>query len=154
MQGKNDTVPETIDNLRRVFQAINEYSKSAERSTGLTGPQLWALKILANESPMRVSDLARQMCLRPPTVVGIIDRLEVKGLIFRNLSKEDRRAVNLELSEVGRNLSANAPEVVQDVLVRGLEDLTEEQYQSVAEGMKLMVLLLGAEQIVPQPLRI
>jgi DNA-binding MarR family transcriptional regulator len=153
MQGTKDSVPETIDNLRRVFQAINEYSKSAERSTGLTGPQLWALKILFIESPMRVSDLARQMRLRPPTVVGIIDRLEGKGLIFRKISKEDRRAVNLGLEETGRNLAARAPEVVQDILLRGLEELTEEQRQSVAEGMKLLVQLLGAEQIIPQPLR-
>lgn len=47
-----------FDNLRRVFQVVNEHSKKAEHETGLTGPQLWAIKVLAECSPIKVSDLA------------------------------------------------------------------------------------------------
>lgn len=72
------TITDTIDNLRRIYFAINEYSKSAERTTGLTGPQLWALKIIDHKAPIMVSELAHKMFLRPATVVGIIDRLEKK----------------------------------------------------------------------------
>jgi len=144
--------PEIIDNLRRVFQAINEYSKTAERSTGLTGPQLWALKILDNTSPIRVSDLAQLMYLRPATVVGILDRLEMKGLVSRTRSTEDRRAVDLTLTETGKLLAAKSPEVAQVMLMNGLDKLTDEQYSTVEEGMKLMVRLLGAEHMTPQPL--
>ncbi len=144
--------PEIIDNLRRVFQAINEYSKTAERSTGLTGPQLWALKILDNTSPIRVSDLAQRMYLRPATVVGILDRLEMKGLVSRTRSTEDRRAVDLTLTETGKLLAAKSPEVAQVMLMKGLDKLTDEQYSTVEEGMKLMVRLLGAEHMTPQPL--
>lgn len=141
-----------IDNLRRVFQAINEYSKAAERSTGLTGPQLWAVKILANTAPLRVSDLAGMMYLRPATVVGILDRLEGKELVTRTRSEHDRRTVNLHLTEKGRELAEKAPEVAQDMLLKGLDELTDKQFSSVEEGMKLMVRMLGAEQIIPQPL--
>lgn len=144
--------PEVIDNLRRIFQAINEYSKTAEQLTGLTGPQLWALKILANSAPLRLSDLAHQMYLRPATVVGIIDRLEMKGLVTRTRSKEDRRAVDLNLSKMGKEVVLKAPEVAQIMLLNGLEELSDEQFSSVAEGMQLMVRLLEAEQITPQPL--
>lgn len=143
---------EILDNLRRIFQAVNEYSKSAEKATGLTGPQLWAVKLLAGGAPMRVSDLARQMYLRPPTVVGILDRLEAKGLATRTPSRKDRRAVDLHLTESGRELAAKAPVVVQNMLLQGLDELTDEQFQQVEEGMKLMVGLLGAENQIPQPL--
>ena len=91
MSGKEEAIPRIIDDLRRIFQAINEYAKSAERETGLTGPQLWALKILAQAAPMRVSDLARQMFLRPATVVGILDRLEAKGLTTQSDKKKNRK---------------------------------------------------------------
>ena len=145
-------VTEIFDNLRRVFQAINEYSKAAERSTGLTGPQLWALKLLSDAAPMRVSDLARKMYLRPPTVVGILDRLEGKGLVTRTLSREDRRVVEIDLTEQGKELIAKAPEVAQDMLMKGLDELSDEQFSSVEEGMKLMAKVLGAEHLIPQPL--
>ena len=70
-------VADTIDNLRRVFQVIHEYSKKVEHTTGLTSPQLWAIKALAEAAPVMVSELARRMYLHPATVVGILTRLEV-----------------------------------------------------------------------------
>lgn len=152
MKNIRTSTPEIIDNLRRIFQAINEYSRTAERVTGLTGPQLWALKILDNTAPIRVSDLARQMYLRPATVVGILDRLEAKGLVSRTRSKDDRRAVDLNLTDLGKKLAKKAPEVAQAILVKGLNELTDEQYSTVEDGMKMMVKMLGAEHMTPQPL--
>lgn len=152
MKNNRMATPEIIDNLRRVFQAVTEYSKTAERSTGLTGPQLWAVKILYNTAPIRVSELAQRMYLRPATVVGILDRLEMKGVVSRVRSTEDRRAVDLTLTESGRLLATKSPEVAQVMLVKGLDDLTDEQFSAVEEGMKLMVSMLGAEHMTPEPL--
>lgn len=152
MRKNAKAISEVIDNLRRIFQAINEYSKNSEQITGLTGPQLWALKTLAIGAPLRLSDLARQMYLSPATVVGIIDRLEGKGLVTRTRSKQDRRAVDLDLSEMGKEVISKAPEVAQTILLQGLEMLPDEQFSSIADGMQLMVRVLGAEHITPQPL--
>ncbi len=152
MKNKAGEVSEVIDNLRRVFHAINEYSRAVERLTDLTGPQLWALTILDNAAPIRVSDLAIKMYLRPATVVGILDRLEFKGFVTRTRSKVDRRAVNIELTLAGKEMISKSPEVAQAMLVKGLGELSEEQFSKVVEGMALMVRILGAEQIVPQPL--
>ena len=145
-------IPEVIDNLRRVFQAISGYSKNAERTTGLTGPQLWAMKLLASSSSIKVSELARRMFLHPATVVGIIDRLEIKDLVTRTRSKEDRRVVHIELTGLGQELITNAPEVAQVMLMNGLNELSDEQFSHVEEGMQQLVRILGAEQITPQPL--
>ncbi len=148
-----DDIQGVIDNLRRVSQAINEHSKNAISKTGLTGPQLWAIKILDKEAPIRVSELARRMFLHPATVVGILDRLENKELITRIRSKEDRRAVDVCLTELGKKIVADAPEVTQTLLINGLNGLTEDQLRCVTEGMKLIVGILGAEKITPQPLQ-
>ena len=152
MSKKPEDIPEVIDNLRRIFQAIVEYSRAAERTTELTGPQLWALKILAVDAPMRVSQLARQMYLRPATMVGILDRLEAKRLVTRSRSLADRRAVDLELTVLGKELVAKAPEVAQVMLIKGLDALPDPQFSQVQEGMQQMVRILGAERITPQPL--
>ena len=143
---------EVLDNVRRMFQSVHAYAKSAECATGLTGPQLWAVKLLARDAPMRVSDLARQMYLRPPTVVRILDRIEIKGVITRTPSRKDRRAVDVQLTDTGRELAAKAPEVAQTMLLQGLDALTDEQFRYVDEGMKLLVQMLGAELLTPQPL--
>lgn len=149
---KTDQIPEVMDNMRRLFQAVAECSRAAEAGTELTGPQLWALKILARNSTLRVSELARHMFLRPATVVGIVDRLEGKGLVTRTRSQVDRRAVDLELTPVGRALVESAPEVAQMKLINGLDELSDLQFDQVREGMRLLVRIFGAEALVPQPL--
>ena len=152
MQKEPAITMEIFDNLRRVVQAINDYSKIAERTTGLTAHQLWVLKILATTAPMKVSDLARTMHLRPPTVVGILDRLEAKQLIQRTAAKHDRRVVELQLTAQAREIVTGAPEVAQDMLLKGLGELTEEQLICVEKGMRLMAQLLNAAHLTPQPL--
>jgi DNA-binding MarR family transcriptional regulator len=150
MRRKSLEIQAVIDNMKRVFQAINEYSKNGERSTGLTGTQLRAMKLLAESAPIRVSSLARRMFLHPATVVGILDRLEAKSLVTRTRSKVDRRAVDLELTVLGKDVVANAPEVKQATLVKRLEALSDEEFSLVAEGMEQVVHLLDAEHSIPQ----
>ena len=146
---KTKSVEEVINNIRRVFQVFNDYSKKAKRDAGLTGPQLWAIKMIAENAPLNVSELARLMFVQPGTVVGILDRLEKMGLTSRNRSQQDRRVVSIDLTEQGRELIARAPEVVQGHLVKGLEDLSGSDFQIIADGMEMLVRILGGEEIPP-----
>ncbi len=150
MGDKSKLVADIIDNIRRVFQAVNEYSKKAERETGLTGPQLWAIKVLADGTPLKVSELARRMYLHPATVVGIVDRLEGRELVTRTRSKEDRRVVEIELTERGRELVNQSPEVAQGLLVKGLETLSHEKLVHLEDGLEQLVGILGAQEIPPK----
>lgn len=139
-----------IDNLRRVFQVVNEQSKKVERETGLTGPQLWAIKVIAENAPIKVSELARRMYLHPATVVGILDRLEGHGLVTRTRSVEDRRVVEIDLTGKGKNLVAHSPEVAQGLLVKGLETLHEEKLYMISDGLEELVSILGAQEMPPK----
>lgn len=139
-----------IDNLRRVFQVVNEYSKKAEKETGLTGPQLWAIKVISDSSAMKVSELARRMYLHPATVVGILDRLESRGLVARTRSTEDRRVVYVDLTEQGKDLVTQAPEVVQGLLVQGLERLPKDELLNIADGLEQLVKIVGAQELPPK----
>jgi DNA-binding MarR family transcriptional regulator len=150
MAKKSAVVSEIIDNIRRVFQVVNEKSKKATIKTGLTGPQLWAIKTIAELSPVRVSDLARRMYLHPATVVGMLNRLELQGLIKRVRTNDDRRAVNVELTNAGNKLVVKAPQVAQDLLVAGLEELPLAKLQEIAMGLEELVQILGARELPPQ----
>jgi DNA-binding MarR family transcriptional regulator len=150
MTKKSVMVSEIIDNIRRVFQVVNEQSKKAKRETGLTGPQLWAIKTIAESFPVRVSDLARRMYLHPATVVGILNRLELQGMIKRVRTNGDRRVVNVELTDAGNELVAKAPQVAQGLLVAGLKDLTIEKLQEIDSGLAELVHILGAQELPPQ----
>lgn len=150
MPSKSEAVSVIVDNLRRVFQVVNEHSKRAERETGLTGPQLWAIKTIAEGAPIRVSDIATRMYLHPATVVGILDRLEARGLVVRTRSAEDRRVVTVALSSEGQGLVRKAPVVAQGLLVSGLERLSSLRLKKISDGLEQLVDILGAQGLPPQ----
>lgn len=147
MEEKSRLIADIVDNLRRVFQVVHSHSKKAEYKTGLTGPQLWAIKVIADNAPIRVSDLAARIYLHPATTVGILDRLEKKGLISRIRSVRDRRNVEVTLTPAGREMVANAPEVAQGLLVAGLEKLSTRRLKSLEGGLTLMAGILGAQEL-------
>jgi len=145
-----ELISEIINNIRRLFQAVNEHSKKAEHETGITGPQLWAIKVIGDASSIRTIDLAKRMYLHPATVVGILDRLESQGLVNRVRSTDDRRVVNVKLTKQGHALLKKAPEVAQGLLVKGLEALPEKKLNRIYDALDEVVHILGAQEIPPQ----
>lgn len=151
MEAKSIVITDIVDNVRRVFQILNEKSKQVEKQTGLTSPQLWAIKLMAENPTLRVSDLARLMYLHPATVVGILDRLESRGLARRTGGEKDRRVVWVALTAQGKKLVKEAPEVVQGHLVSGLSELSQEGLADINRGLKKLIKVFGGRQT---PLRL
>lgn len=147
---RKEHISSAFDNLRRVVQVVHGYSKRAEHVAGLTGPQLWAIKVLSESAPMMVSDLARRMYLHPSTVIGILDRLEARGLLTRTRSTEDRRVVTVALTRRGKEAVKKVPVVAQGLLLKGLEELSDHDLMVITEGLELLVGILGAQRMPPQ----
>ena len=150
MGGKTGVIAKIMDDIRRLFQVVNEQSKKAQQETGLTGPQLWAIKIIGELSPVRVSDLAAKMYLHAATVVGILNRLELQGLIKRMRTSEDRRVVKIELTDAGKEIVAKAPQVAQGLLLSGLEALSLKKLDDISACLEELVNILGAQELPPQ----
>jgi len=150
MNDKSIKISNIIDNLRRIFQILNEQSKKVENETGLTSPQLWAIKVIHEYSPIKVSELASRLYLHPATVVGIIDRLEKHKLVKRRRCLDDRRVVWIELTEKGNELVRFAPEVAQGLLVAGLEGLSSSNIVGIDRSMRQFVKIFGAQKIPPK----
>lgn len=68
----------------------------------ITAAQYLILKSLAVGDLEPTSRLCKQMHYDPGAMTRMVDRLEAKGLVRRARCPNDRRVVNLELTEEGR----------------------------------------------------
>lgn len=150
IKSKSTMVAGIIDDIRRIFYVLAEQARKAEHETGLTGSQLWVIKILDDASPMNVTELARRMYLHPATMVGLLDRLEAKRLVQRTRSDKDRRVVHVMITAQGQELVRNSPEVAQRLLVEGLEPLAENKVKSISIGVDQIVKILGVQKEPPK----
>ena len=69
--------------LRRITRAVALHSRQLSACSHITGPQLVCLRTVIDKGPMTATAISREVHVSASTVVGILDRLEDKGLIVR-----------------------------------------------------------------------
>jgi DNA-binding MarR family transcriptional regulator len=144
---QQDLIQGCMQNLRRIVKALEEYSRSVEKRFDLTGPQLWALWELSRTGPCALKDLAEQMKLDSSTVVGVVDRLVLKGLVLRSPDPQDRRRISLAPTAKGEEILAAAPHPAQGHLLAGLETMERSRVDNLAEALKTLVGVLEVEHL-------
>src|SRR3954468_5070118 len=88
--------------MRRVLMAITQDTDKRLEPHGLTHAQWGPLFKLRNGcGSATVAELAREMQMDPGAMTRLLDRLEAKGLCKRVRSTDDRRVVNLALTQEG-----------------------------------------------------
>ncbi len=107
--------PEVMDSLVEAsFTVIALLSRAAaEHDLSLT--QLRVLAILRDRRPT-MAELATHLGLERSSVSGLIDRAVRRGLVRRDTSKEDGRAVRVSLTPDGRRLAGLLTEELGDLI--------------------------------------
>ena len=107
----DDTSPEQIDidnqpghYIRRLHQISVAIFLQETEPFGVTPVQYAALQTVGNHPGIDQRTLARTIGLDTSTIAGVIDRLELRGLLVRNASLEDRRVRQLTLTDEARQL--------------------------------------------------
>lgn len=118
------------------------YSHHLAVECGVTVPQLSCLIRVVENGPMPLKKLAEAADLSASTTVGIVDRLEKKGLVQRERSTTDRRVVLISATEEGRILAAGSPSPLQDKLSAALDVLPELEKAAIALSLERIVELM------------
>ena len=95
---------ELFNRLYKETHRVCHGSRGEWLNLDLTMPQIKSMLLLFTDGILRTSDLASALNVSLPTMTGIIDRLEEKGMAVRESDPQDRRVVLCKLSEVGRQL--------------------------------------------------
>ena len=78
-----------------------------------------------------VAELARECQLDAGAMTRLLDRLEAKGLCRRVRSVSDRRVVNIELTDEGREAARQVPHVLCRVQNEHLAGFTHDEWQQL-----------------------
>ncbi|MEL6776960.1 MAG: MarR family transcriptional regulator [Cyanobacteria bacterium J06597_16] len=126
----------TMRELARTYQAFSSYSDSHVRAMGLTSPQFDVLATLGGTDGMSMKDLAAATLVTKGTLTGIVDRLEKKELLRREIPPENRRSFTIVLTDAGEALFEKVfPEHIAHLQQR-FEKLTTEELQQLQGLLK------------------
>jgi DNA-binding MarR family transcriptional regulator len=108
---------------------------------GISGSQ-WGVLMVLNRARreghgrLRMADFSERLFIRPPSVTGVVDRLERQGLLQRHISSSDLRTKEVSLTPAGE-------ELVNRVLPRRREQVKAIMRGLSAKEQKELVALLG-----------
>jgi DNA-binding MarR family transcriptional regulator len=122
--------------MKRVISAVKQEIERELEPSGLTNAQWVPLFKLATGCATTGAELARECELDAGAMTRLLDRLETKGLCRRERSSEDRRVVNIEMTDEGRDAAKVLPEVLSRVQNAHLAGFTVEELQTLKSFLR------------------
>ena|GEM_PF-395275 len=85
---------------------------------GVTPPQYMLLRTLSHEGASRVCDAATLLGVGNPAASMLIKSLESRGLVHREQDPDDRRAVQVAITDEGREIVSSGEQFRREALLR------------------------------------
>src|ERR1700676_3869767 len=105
--------------IKRAHSLLIDQLEAAVAGSDITATQWVVLMHLRDGLAINATDLCSQLRHDSGALTRVIDQLEARGLVQRERSREDRRAVQLRLTDAGvATVAALVPRVVDKVNLR------------------------------------
>ena len=147
-----DRTNATLTALRRIMRATELHSKDVAQSVGLTPVQLRLLKFIGECECATAKSLAAQMRVSQATVTTLLDKLEMRNLIERTVSRFDRRQKMISLTPDGRIANENAPDPLQRQFASRYSQLEDWEKSMLLAAAERIASLLDADDIDAAPI--
>lgn len=140
-----DVVDGIVDALHRVLVMASRRPRVRSSDAGLTAPQASALAYLHRAGESSPRRMAEVQGVSAPVVSRMLARLESEGLLERSPHPHDGRQTVVRLTAQGAAAVENDRSGRDARLRSRIEELSEEQAESLAEAVALLALLLQPE---------
>src|SRR5918992_5751250 len=111
----------------------------AMQPLGLTGPQADALIVIGQAGPLSLKELGELLIAEAGHPSRLVDRLVESGLVERRAAGDDRRRVELSLSEKGRALEKRVLEAREGVMELGRQVVGERDVTPALELFRELI---------------
>ena len=111
-------------NMKRAFNVVQADLNATLSPFGLRMITFSTLAIIVENPGCRSSEIAQTLSIERANLVDILSALEADGLIFRSLSKTDRRAHSITVTAAGEELFGKANMAVRAHDERMLNGIT------------------------------
>jgi len=126
----------TLRDLVVVYQAFERYSAPNIKALGLTMTQFDVIATLGNQPPMTCKELGEKTLVTKGTLTGVLERLELKGVIFREANSGDGRSQLIALTKEGQQLFEKVFPEHLDFLNQAFSKLSNEENVEIQHALK------------------
>jgi DNA-binding MarR family transcriptional regulator len=117
--------------LTKARNLITAEMDTALKDLDITGPQMGIILAMQRGLASTPFELSKMLSVDTGLMTRMLDKLEVKGLLERSRSVDDRRVVNLVLTKKGAEIANEIPKLVPEVLNARLKKFTKAEFNEL-----------------------
>jgi DNA-binding MarR family transcriptional regulator len=99
-------------------------------------PHFEIMKLLENTGMLHVAEIGERLQIARPQMTHLIDRLVELELVERETNEEDRRMLNIQLTDDGKTFIKKRDKRVIDATREVLSGLSDEELQELSVSLK------------------
>ena len=122
--------------LHRTLDAVMPDYRELFARYNLTEQQWRVLRVLWSSNKVTSVELSNRTLIPAPSLVGVLDRLEKKGLVTRVRSEEDRRAVFVVATAQGQALEEEVSPQVAEIDRQLRASVTAEEWRMMEQVLE------------------
>jgi DNA-binding MarR family transcriptional regulator len=132
---------EFLRTLWAVDHGLARLSARMKRTIGATGPQRLAIRLIGKTRGIGPAELANLLHVHRSAATGIVQRLEARGLLKREVHPEDSRRLILSLTPSGRKVDRDERGTIE---ARVRQVLASSSTEEAAAAVRVLDRLAGA----------
>jgi len=125
--------------LNRALDAVMPRFRKIFNDFDLTEQQGRVLRVLWERDSIAFHELSALTLIPPPSLVGVIDRLQKADLVKRRRSDSDRRKVSVHATEAGKELESQIMPRVASTYAELKQTVDADSWTAALQGLKQVV---------------
>jgi len=111
--------------------------------SGITPAHVHILRILRFEGTLNVTGIGQKLLIRGPQMTYLIDNLVDQGMVERVPDPNDRRVINIVLTDKGRKILESHEKTIIDSISANLSALSEDELKELSTSLRSLKEMLS-----------
>ena len=135
--------------MGKIHRGMRRFFEFQMKKYGITPPQFEVLISLWTEDGLVLSELSKRLSRDGPTITGIIDRMEKKGLVRRERSTTDRRIIRVFSTAKAKGMKEELINLQQTAGKDIIDNFTDDDIETL-ESLLSKLLSNIEDKIIPR----
>jgi DNA-binding MarR family transcriptional regulator len=117
--------------LTKARNVMTAEMEVALKHLDITSPQMGILVAMHRGLAATPFELSKMLHVDTGLMTRVLDKLEMKGLLERSRSSDDRRVVNLRLTKKGEEVAREIPTIAPEVMNERLKKFSKTEFDEL-----------------------
>ena len=129
-----------------IGKLLEDRFRSALAEKGIHVGQAKIFSALLNHEKLTQREIAIGLHIKPSTVTGMVQKMEISGFISRGRDKNDDRVINVTLTEKGREAARFTEKMIEQIETDIRAEFSGKEVETLRTPLEKILNTLGGQR--------